>query len=36
VMASWGQMQAFASFDESEAADFISTNRNQAPEPNTP
>lgn len=36
LMASWGQMQTFASFDESAAEDFIRTNRNQAPEPNTP
>jgi hypothetical protein len=36
VMASWGQMQTFASFDESAAKEFIRTNRNQAPEPNTP
>jgi hypothetical protein len=36
VMASWGQMQTFTSFDESAAADFIRTNRNHAPEPNTP
>ncbi len=36
VMASWGQMQEFASFDETMVKDFIRTNRNQAPEPNAP
>lgn len=36
AMASWGQMQIFSGFDESAAKEFIQTNRNQAPEPNTP
>lgn len=36
VMTSWGQMQTFTSYDESAAKDFIRTNRNEAPEPNTP
>jgi hypothetical protein len=36
ALASWGQLQAFDSFDEDAARAFIKTNRNQAPEPNTP
>lgn len=36
ALASWGQLQTFDSFDESAARTFIKTNRNQAPEPNTP
>ncbi|NQS91519.1 MAG: DUF3105 domain-containing protein [Chloroflexi bacterium] len=36
AIASWGQLQEFDSFDEDAARAFIKTNRNQAPEPNTP
>lgn len=36
AIASWGQLQVFDSFDEGAARAFITTNRNQAPEPNTP
>jgi len=36
ALASWGQLQTFDSFEEDAARAFIKTNRNQAPEPNTP
>jgi hypothetical protein len=36
VMTSWGRMQKFESFDPEEAAAFVESNRNQAPEPNAP
>ncbi|MCF6278305.1 MAG: DUF3105 domain-containing protein [Anaerolineales bacterium] len=36
VMASWGQLQRFETFDEKLAEKFVSVNRNRAPEPNAP
>lgn len=36
VMTSWGRKQSFESFDADLASNFISSNRNKAPEPNAP
>lgn len=36
AISSWGQIQIFDAFDETAARAFVRTNRNQAPEPNTP
>jgi hypothetical protein len=36
TMTSWGQLQRFETFNESQALSFIERNRNRAPEPNAP
>jgi hypothetical protein len=36
VMTSWGQLQQFEVFNEAQAASFVESNRNRAPEPNAP
>jgi hypothetical protein len=36
VMVSWGQMLRFETFDEGLARQFVSVNRNRAPEPDAP
>ena len=36
VMTSWGRMLPFDTFNADQARDFISRNRNRAPEPNAP
>jgi hypothetical protein len=36
VMTSWGQIERFDNFDPEAALNFISRNRNHAPEPNAP
>ena len=36
VMTSWGQLQQFEVFNENQAASFVESNRNRAPEPNAP
>jgi hypothetical protein len=35
-MTSWGQIQRFDQFNADIAANFVSRNRNQAPEPHAP
>jgi hypothetical protein len=36
VMTSWGQIERFDNFDPEAALNFITRNRNHAPEPNAP
>ena len=36
IMTSWGRMQKFDAFSAEEARQFITRNRNRAPEPNAP
>ena len=36
VLTSWGQMLRMDDFDAGQAKEFVSTNRNHAPEPNAP
>ena len=36
AMTTWGQLLKMDKFDSSQAMNFVSANRNQAPEPNAP